>query len=123
MSRSLVLLKLVLLLAPVVPAERKEGQQPVPDLVATTQFGSMTQSGKVLTIQGTYWSATGEIREDGTIYLLWITRGGRIAPGVYRQDGDTLVGNWGWVDDVEIALDGELIGQTCRETLYLTRPK
>lgn len=86
----------------------------LPDLAGPSNWGQVAQDGRKLIIYGhPHWSATGEIRVDGTVLLLWtLTESGRTGPGVYRvvagDAGADLVGG----DEVELTEDGSLKGTT-----------
>lgn len=61
----------------------KAGHKALPDLAWTCQFGTISQYGKTLEITGdASWTASGEIREDGKVRLVWVS-GGRAAHALY----------------------------------------
>lgn len=94
---------------------------PVPGIAGPCNWGEITQDGRKITIDGhLHWYVhTGEIRKDGSLYVVWIWReDGRAAPGVYaiRQD-KSIQGKWGWGTDVAEDKDGNLSGLKYDDTL------
>ncbi len=99
--------------------DRPKGKVPPkkvePVLTFTTQYGEMIQVGQALIIEGPHWTARGNIRDDGSIYLLWTERNtGRLAPSVYHLRGNQPVGLWGYAPEAFLRDDGTMAGE-CRE--------
>ncbi len=93
----------------------------VPDVSGETNWGTITQTGKTLSIFGNWtWSApTGEILEDGKVLVRWWNSDERRpALGLYRIEGENLVGFWGWENECEINEEGVLAGSLRSETLW-----
>lgn len=96
----------------------------LPDLACESNWGTVKQDGKKLAIGGHhYWTAAGEIREDGKVVLVWqTTSDGQFAPGLYvveRAGPDVrLVGKWGYSGVVEWDEDGELVGTLSADVTY-----
>lgn len=82
---------------------KKKRPLPVPEISGECSYGTITQTGRKVWIDGhaNWYVADGEIKDDGTLYVKWIHRGtGRIATGRYAINEDTsIVGAWAW-DDV-----------------------
>lgn len=90
---------------------------PIADLAMECQYGTVQQAGRLLSIEGPVWKAAGEIRKDGSVFLLWTEKAsGRVAPSVYPAMGKEanglrfLTGRWGWSDEVAIDENGKLNG-------------
>lgn len=98
----------------------------LPDIAGETNWGTLSQvgDGRKITITGNaHWEATGEIRKDGSVYVLWIlTETGQPAPGVYRIDGTDLIGVWGWSNNVTHEADGTLTGALMEDTIRKVEP-
>lgn len=111
---------------PIVP-EKKEAVQVVPDLAAiigTSNYGIVTQRGREVFFSGhPTWEASGVIRDDGTLLLIWtIVNSGAVCPGVYRLEDGQLTGHWGYAESVTIEPDGSLSGSKNSERLYRVDP-
>lgn len=106
--------------APSAPAPKR-----LPDLDFTCQFGKIAQSGNALQISGhPGWSALGEIRADGKIFLLWTRLGtGEPCPGLYVWNGSELNGFWGQGGAARIDEEGNLIGSLNAERLHKIAPE
>lgn len=101
----------------------------VPSLGMYSNWGLITQDGRKLTIEGhPTWTATGEVRKDGSVYLVWeLNADGRRGMGVYRvvpsEDGKSLElhGQWGWGDECELDADGSIKGGIRQDRVYKTQ--
>lgn len=92
---------------------------PVPKLFDRCQFGDVVQTGKAIEIRGEAWSAIGQFRDDGRIFLLWTSPStGEPCPGVYEWIGGELVGHWGTTDTAWLDKNGSLVGEVRAEKLY-----
>lgn len=80
-----------------------------PTLTGRCAFGDVTQTGRAVTITGGPWTATGELRRDGTLQLFWLFQG-RQAVAIYRPTATTFEGVWGWAEDCEIDDRGNIVG-------------
>lgn len=91
----------------------------VPDLAYESQWGVITQTGKILSIDGhPQWCATGHIREDGKVWILWTDLASGIpCPGVYEVKAGELHGVWGRAENVTVEKDGSLSGFTMGDTI------
>ncbi len=75
-----------------------------PNISGKSFWGMVEQKGKTITISGhADWSASGEFRPDGKIFLTWLHSDGRVGISVYEINLDHvgIHGQWGWVGDVE----------------------
>lgn len=115
-------------LAKPLPPPRVKPKEPPPvnlPLAGPTNWGHLEQTGRLFTLIGDHtWSASGQIRADGKIEILWLTNGdGRQAPALYdlMPDG-TLVGVWGWEGDCEILGNGRIVGTTFPDTIRSVKP-
>lgn len=76
------------------------------------------QSGALVIEGHPHWDATGQIRPDGKMQLLWTTKDGRPAPGVYEIGKDGILsGQWGYAEDVDIDDGGAITGSTHRDVI------
>lgn len=93
----------------------------IPVLVTNTNWGVLTQTGRKFTIYGhECWEATGEIRKDGSVLVLWYNYDrARFAPGVYtiKKDGE-MHGEWNFDSDAEIDENGKIVGRTVSDWIY-----
>lgn len=83
--------------------------KPVPQIAGPSFWGLIEQNGKKIKIDGDpkWYVATGEIRADGKLFVLWIHReDGRVGPGLYtlNQDG-SITGHWAWGDAQGVEVD------------------
>jgi len=88
------------------------------DPAGPTKYGELRREGMAVWLAPhNGWSARGTVNHDGSVYLLWEHDGGiRQAHGHYRRQGDTLSGEWGYVENC--VWDGtELIGCTLDDVL------
>ncbi len=108
------ILLLVLLLAPA-----REENAKAPDLNMESNWGTVKQDGPNIAIGGhAHWTASGEIRKDGKVYLMWQTvASGEFAPALYEVKDGAMVGKWGWLKDVEFDDDGNITGELCDDTI------
>jgi hypothetical protein len=92
--------------APLTP--RKVGPKELPDLAMLCNWGTLSQTGNVLSITGhPQWDA------EGSIFRLWTLKSNnRAAPSVYAWDEEKheLNGKWGYAEDVTINKDGTITG-------------
>lgn len=109
--------------------ERKKPGPPVlpkkmlPDLSFRSNWGDITQKGKVITLQGhPDWDGDGEIRADGKVVIAWTCRpSGRHGIGVYTiTPAGELAGHWGWFGTVVIEANGQLTGQLIHDAITRT---
>lgn len=83
-------------------------------IVGPTNWGVLTQSGKLLAFNGDpTWDGAGEIRADGTVVIVWTLKStSEPCPGIYdapRESDGALVGVWGYSSKgVHIDDDGNL---------------
>lgn len=112
---------------PAPPPRVKPKEPPAVNLplVGPTNWGHLEQTGRLFTLIGDHtWSASGQIRTDGKIEVLWLTNGdGRQAPALYdlMPDG-TLQGLWGWQGDCEILGNGRIVGDVRPDTIKSVKP-
>lgn len=98
-----------------------------PSIAGESNYGTITEhaGGMRFAIAGhALWWAVGERRQDGSIYVLWINAEyGTAGRAVYHLDVVTgnLVGEWGWILDVEIDATGALVGRTMESTITIRR--
>ena len=97
--------------------DRRTGK--APDIAGASQWGTIEVKGRVVTIDGhEIWRATGRIRDDGRLQVLWVhCRLGTTGHGVYKIDGRSLIGRWGLVTDASVDDAGELVGLTFHDAL------
>lgn len=96
----------LLLCLPILP----QGMTPnAPDVQWETNHGTVVRKGKWLTIQNGSWTGTGEIRDDGTLLVLWRSSYHAFGFGHYRHEGDDYVGSWGYLEHVEFDENDNLI--------------
>jgi len=112
---------------PLPPPRVKDKSPPAVNLpmAGPTNWGHLEQTGKLFTLIGDHtWSASGKIRADGKIEILWLTNGdGRQAPGLYDlMPNGTLQGLWGWDGDVEILGNGQIVGDTRPDVIRSVKP-
>jgi len=92
-------------------APQQNAPPQVPNIAGDTRHGKLMQSGRQLRLDGELWDAIGEIREDGSVFLLWTCKSNdRVAVSVYRIVPGIIEGEWGWAEDSYIKADGSLGG-------------
>lgn len=104
-----------------VPLPGADRDQPMlPDLAGESNWGMVTQEGRKLEINGhKEWTATGEIRDDGTVLLEWIkVKDGRYCPGVYKVEGRDLQGMWGYQGEIHFDEAGAIQGVLYKDRTY-----
>jgi hypothetical protein len=91
-----------------------------PTLSGQCAYGTVTQEGRKLVIDGDSWLGIGEIHGD-VVIITWLSRGchwdGRAGVGIYEIRGRELVGKWGYSDRVErygFTLAGAEMDETIR---------
>jgi hypothetical protein len=91
-----------------------------PTLSGTCTYGTVTQEGRKLVIDGDSWLGIGEIHGD-VVIIIWLSRAchwdGRAGVGIYEIRGLELVGKWGYSDRVErygFTLAGAEMDETIR---------
>jgi len=69
---------------------------PVPYVAGEYHEGRMFQAGRELRLVGHGWRAEGAVREDGSIFLVWISASSGFVAGfgIYRTDECDLVGRY-----------------------------
>lgn len=102
----------------------REKPKPLPvinlEICGPTNWGEFTQTGRYFTLIGDpSWSASGHIRADGKLFVLWILNSdGHEAPSLYTLMPDgSLVGDWGWKEDCEILGNGKIVGDVRPDTI------
>jgi hypothetical protein len=90
---------------PVPP--KKASKQQYPDLNYTSNWGIMKidrDNGEIIIFDHPVWDAEAAFVTPTKVYVLWtLKHNGRLAPGVYvLQTDGTLVGDWGYDEDVEV---------------------
>lgn len=112
------------------PDRKDEPKQPSPPpifrLPAECQYGTITMTGKAISIEGPVWTARGEVRADSSIYLLWTERAtDRVAPSVYRVEGappPAIVGRWGFAPEAFVNDAGEMDGSHHGDRIFKVEP-
>jgi|ERR1019366_9704083 hypothetical protein len=102
----------------------------IPDIAGKCAWGEIYQWGRSISIEGdAEWTAEGEIRQDGTIRILWRWLDDARAPdaegfpGVYRLNADgSITGDWGLLEDISEDGQGNLHGLTRTEILREVHP-
>lgn len=90
---------------------------PIVNLTGYCQFGRILQTGRIVTISGGGWCATGEMQPDNSLILHW-TCGGTEALGIYRPGTDgKMVGHYTYPGEGEILPNSERAGFWRPETL------
>lgn len=99
------------------PTPKKDA--PIPNLAGPSNWGQISQDGRKITVTGhERWTAEGEIRKDGTVYLLWTqVSDGKRAPGLYQVKDEGIFGLWNWGEYVEVLPSGEMKGLELSDTL------
>lgn len=94
---------------------------PVPNIAGDSRWGTITQSGKKIEIDGDpkWYVKHGEIRADGKLFVIWIFRDdGKAAPGLYTINADrSITGHWQWGESAMQDDKGNWIGLTQTDTL------
>ncbi len=102
----------------------REAPKKAPSLPTESNWGTFTQDGPRVSLDGHRdWSASGLVRKDGRLELLWLELAtGRTAPSVYRLEDGKAFGLWGWSLDSHVDEAGDLVGDTRVDTIYSTAP-
>lgn len=102
---------------PAPPAAKAEQEKAAPALpTGETNWGILSAVGGNFTLtEHPQWDAIGQIRrrKDGStwVFILWTLKTtGEACPGVYRIEGNQLVGQWGHAEQVQVNDDGEITG-------------
>jgi hypothetical protein len=94
-----------------------------PPLTYETQWGAMAQRGKTVSIDGPVWMARGEVRDDGSVFLLWTElSSGRVAPSVYNLRSGQLAGDWGFAPEAFVNADGSMGGALRQDRIIKIHP-
>lgn len=107
---------------PIKPVAPMAKARFVPVLPVETNWGTIEQQGRNFRITGhPTWDGVGEIRADGTVYLLWrLLSTGEPAPSVYRitkgDNGNELHGFWNYAENCRVE-NGELKGLDRRDVI------
>src|SRR5215475_8992565 len=107
-----VALSAVMGLGTVVGNPVRPGKPGVPDISGETNWGTVAQKGRQVTLLGhPNWSAAGQWRDDGKLYLVWVQLStGQTAPALYEAKDGLVRGRWGWSGAAWVGEDGELAG-------------
>ena len=105
---------------PKPPEVRKRLPPDIAAMLGESNFGTVTQRGSEVFFSGhSSWEASGRIRADGTILLVWTLPGSQtLHLGVYQIVNGELHGHYGRDENVTIEPDGSLSGRTNSERLY-----
>lgn len=108
-----------------VPDKAKKEPKPAPvvDLSMASNWGKVSHdagSGAITITGHPLWDAVGEVRKDGSVFLLWTLKStGQPCPGVYKVHSDkSLTGAWGFGGSVIVEPDGSLSGETHDDQIY-----
>jgi len=86
-----------------------------------TNWGTMDLGGVNFELTGhAQWDAFATVRDDGRIKVTWTFKSdGRVAPGLYTVEPDgTMIGIWGYGDQVQWEANGELTGRVSPDRIY-----
>lgn len=109
------------------PTPKKEMPLVLPDLTGPSVWGFIehdkSDKRKFVVTGNDRWDATGEIRKDGSILVMWRQLSdGKPAPGLYKLHGDgSITGMWGWGEGVTVDGKGVIHGLDSRDTLRAAR--
>lgn len=118
MKKFLVMIVALCVMGSAAP-DRQAPNLPMPEKVnipelptGETNWGLLVQKELDFTIdEHPQWLATGTIRADGKVTILWVWRDtGREAPGFYKLTNGKLVGWWGYKDMIQLDETGWLRG-------------
>lgn len=86
-----------------------------------TNWGTMDLGNPTFELTGhIQWDAFATVREDGKVEVTWTFKSdGKVAPGLYTVEPDgSLLGIWGYGDQVRWEANGELTGRVSSDKIY-----
>jgi hypothetical protein len=105
------------------PAPARYEGPPQPEPVETyielkCSYGLMTVTGDRVELRGIFYTATGNMRKDGSLFLVWTAKGSNMVYlGVYRWVDGGLAGNYGYAQETGLDENGELWGALTGEKI------
>ena len=111
------------------PPLKKADKEQYPDLNYLSNWGQMKidrNNGEIIIFDHPIWDAEAQFVTPTKVYVLWtLKQSGRLAPGVYDlQTDNTLVGDWGYDNEVEVdAKTWKITGSIQGDRIYPLNPK
>lgn len=110
---------------PIVPIKSPSdlGIERIRNMEGPTNWGWLCVDGRSFTLEGhVRWKATGYVRADGVIVIMWVDTDNTLAPGTYRLHEKGLIGEWGHAHESRISEDGKLEGVRRGDALFNVLP-